>query len=96
MASRFDLCRDKGCDGVEADDVDGWADDSGFDLTAEDQPTSNRLVARLAHERSLTIGLKNDLDQVAELVRVHPRAPRRDGATGALPVRPLPLTPNVC
>ncbi|MFR9801580.1 endo alpha-1,4 polygalactosaminidase [Pseudonocardia sp. RS010] len=67
LASRFDLCRDKGFDGVEADNVDGWTNDSGFDLTAQDQLTYNRLVARLAHERSLSIGLKNDLDQVAEL-----------------------------
>lgn len=67
LASRFDLCREKGFDGVEADNVDGWTNDSGFDLTAEDQLAYNRLVARLAHERSLTIGLKNDLDQVADL-----------------------------
>ena len=62
------LCRRKGFDGVEADNVDGYTQDSGFPLTAEDQLRFDRAVAGLAHERSLTIGLKNDLDQVAELV----------------------------
>jgi hypothetical protein len=67
LADRFKSCAQKGFDGIEADNVDGWTNDSGFDLTSEDQLTYNRLVARLAHERSLTIGLKNDLDQVADL-----------------------------
>ena len=68
LAERFDLCRSKGFDGVEADNVDGYTNDSGFPLTAEDQLRFNRAVARLARERSLTVGLKNDLEQVDELV----------------------------
>jgi hypothetical protein len=68
MAARFDLCREKGFDAVEADLVDGYARDSGFPLTAADQLAYNRMLADLAHERGLSIGLKNDLDQVAELV----------------------------
>jgi hypothetical protein len=68
LADRFDMCRRKGFDGVEADNVDGYTQDSGFPLTAEDQLRFNRAVAALAHERSLTIGLKNDLDQVGDLV----------------------------
>jgi hypothetical protein len=68
LAERFDLCRSKGFDGVEADNVDGYTQDSGFPLTADDQLRFNRAVAALARERSLTIGLKNDLEQVDELV----------------------------
>ena len=68
LADRFDMCRRKGFDGVEADNVDGYTQDSGFPLTAEDQLRFNREVAGLAHERSLAIGLKNDLDQVDDLV----------------------------
>ena len=68
MAARFDMCRDKGFDAVEADLVDGYARDSGFPLTPADQLTYNRMLADLAHERGLSIGLKNDLDQVADLV----------------------------
>jgi hypothetical protein len=68
LAERFDMCRRKGFDGVEADNVDGYTQDSGFPLAADDQLRFNRAVAALAHERSMTIGLKNDLDQVAALV----------------------------
>jgi hypothetical protein len=68
MAARFDMCREKGFDGVEADLVDGYVQASGFPLTAADQLTYNRMLADLAHERGLSIGLKNDLDQVVELV----------------------------
>jgi hypothetical protein len=68
LADRFDMCRRKGFDGVEADNVDGYTQDSGFPLAADDQLRFNRTVARLAHERSLTIGLKNDLNQIDELL----------------------------
>jgi hypothetical protein len=68
MAARFDMCRDKGFDAVEADLVDGYARDSGFPLTPDDQLAYNRMLADLAHERGLSIGLKNDLDQVPDLV----------------------------
>ena len=62
------MCRSKGFTGVEADNVDGYTQDSGFDLTGDDQLRFNRMLAELAHERSLTIGLKNDLDQIDDLV----------------------------
>ena len=68
LAERFDMCRSKGFTGVEADNVDGYTQDSGFELTDDDQLSFNRMIAELAHERSLTIGLKNDLDQIDDLV----------------------------
>lgn len=70
MAARFDLCRDKGFDGVEPDWMDNHVQETGFDISAEDQLRYNRLLAELAHERGLAIGLKNDLDQVAELAEL--------------------------
>ena len=68
MQARLDLAQRKGCDGVEPDNVDGYANDSGFNLTAQDQLKFNRTMAKLAHDRNLAIGLKNDLEQVEELV----------------------------
>ena len=68
MAKRFDLCRTKGFDAVEPDNVDAYANDSGFPLTAADQLRYNRAIARLAHDRGLSVGLKNDLDQIPQLV----------------------------
>lgn len=69
MRARFSLCRRKGFDGVEADNVDAYANDSGFPLTASDQLTYNRWLARTAHSFGLSIALKNDLDQVPALER---------------------------
>jgi hypothetical protein len=67
LERRLDLCRRKGFDAVEPDNVDAYANDSGFPLTAADQLGFNRFLARAAHARGLSIGLKNDLDQVAAL-----------------------------
>ncbi|CAL9436453.1 hypothetical protein SUDANB15_02139 [Streptomyces sp. enrichment culture] len=68
MAERLDMCRDKGFDAVEPDNMDGYRNRTGFPLTARDQLVYNRLIARLAHERGLAVGLKNDLDQIPQLV----------------------------
>ncbi|MEC4574810.1 endo alpha-1,4 polygalactosaminidase [Streptomyces virginiae] len=68
MAKRFDMCREKGFDAVEPDNMDGYQNTSGFPLTAADQLRYNRLIAKLAHDRGMAVGLKNDLDQIPQLV----------------------------
>lgn len=65
---RLDVCAQKGFDGVEMDNVDGYQNKTGFDLQAKDQLTFNRWLAQEAHLRGLSIGLKNDPDQIPELV----------------------------
>ncbi|MCK9460816.1 MAG: endo alpha-1,4 polygalactosaminidase [Proteobacteria bacterium] len=67
MTARLDLAVDKGCDGVEPDNVDGYANDNGLGLTAEAQLDYNAFLADAAHARGLSVGLKNDLEQVAAL-----------------------------
>ena len=67
MKSRLDLAKDKNCDGVEPDNVDGYTNNSGFSLSANDQLIYNKFLANEAHKRGLTIVLKNDLDQIQEL-----------------------------
>jgi len=69
LERRLDLCARKGFDGVEADNVDGYANDSGFALRAADQLRFNRFLARAAHARGLTIALKNDVEQAGELAK---------------------------
>lgn len=68
MTTRLDLAVDRGCDGVEPDNVTGFDNDTGFDLSARDQLDYNRFLAAEAHARDLLIGLKNDLDQIPDLV----------------------------
>ncbi|MDX2470985.1 MAG: endo alpha-1,4 polygalactosaminidase [SAR324 cluster bacterium] len=68
MLTRLDLAKAKGCDGVDPDNMNGYDNDTGFDLTAAEQLAYNIFMANAAHSRGLAVGLKNDLDQVAELV----------------------------
>jgi len=67
MLARFTQCKAKHFDGVEADNVDGYSNHTGFPLTAADQLTYNRWLARTAHRLGLSIALKNDTDQAAQL-----------------------------
>jgi hypothetical protein len=68
IAARLDQCAVKGFDGVEFDNVDGYANRTGFPLTAADQLTYNVWLANQAHLRGLSAALKNDLGQVKTLL----------------------------
>lgn len=68
LSARMDTCVTKGFDAIEPDNVDGYQNDSGFPLTADDQLAFNRFIATQAHRRGLSVGLKNDLDQIPELL----------------------------
>ncbi|HEX8956980.1 MAG TPA: endo alpha-1,4 polygalactosaminidase [Burkholderiaceae bacterium] len=67
MAARFALAASKGCDGVEPDNVDGYANNSGFPLAAQDQIDYNTYLAGQAHSYRLAVALKNDVGQLAAL-----------------------------
>lgn len=68
LGARLDQCVTKGFDGVDFDNVDGYTNDTGFPLTADDQLTFNVWLANAAHSRALSVALKNDLDQIPTLV----------------------------
>ncbi|NQS92232.1 MAG: endo alpha-1,4 polygalactosaminidase [Chloroflexi bacterium] len=68
IEKRFDLALQKGCDGIDPDNLDGFENDTGFSLTGGDQLNFNIYLSLAAHDRGLTIGLKNDLNQIPALV----------------------------
>lgn len=82
MKGRLDRAKAMGCDGVDADNMDGYTHTArqpdeedtactgktGFPLTAKTQLDFNRFIAKEAHSRGLLVSLKNDVDQIAELV----------------------------
>lgn len=68
ITARMDMCKAKGFDAIEPDNIDGYTNDSGFPLTGADQIAYNTFLANAAHQRGLSIGLKNDLDQVPQLL----------------------------
>lgn len=67
MQARLDQCQAKGFDAVEPDNIDGYQNQTGFPLTYQDQLNYNRWLAEQAHARGLSIGLKNDDEQAADL-----------------------------
>ncbi|MBM3136901.1 MAG: endo alpha-1,4 polygalactosaminidase [Chloroflexi bacterium] len=68
IEARFDLAVRKGCDAVETDNVQNHLQPTGFEITAEDQLSYNLWLSSLAHERSMGIGLKNNPEQVFDLL----------------------------
>ncbi|KIZ04460.1 hypothetical protein MNEG_3491 [Monoraphidium neglectum] len=67
MRRRMEMCRDKGFLAVDADNVDAYSNANGLGLTAEDQLDYNTWLAATAHELGLGMGLKNNLNQMAQL-----------------------------
>ena len=68
MLARLDSAVARGCAGVEPDWLHNFQLGTGFPITARDQLAYNRFLANAAHTRGLAIALKNDLDQVTDLV----------------------------
>jgi hypothetical protein len=69
LRKRFDLCRRKGFDAVEPDNLAGYENRTGFPLSGADQLRFNRWVAREVHRRGMSVALKNDPGQVRSLLR---------------------------
>lgn len=68
MLARLDLCKAKGFDAVEPDNMEIYTNDTGFPLTYEDQLSYALWLADEAHKRGLAIGVKNAADQVKDLL----------------------------
>jgi hypothetical protein len=68
MIARFEMCKSKGFDAVEPDNVDGYSNKTGFPLTAAQQLTYNRWIANTVHSFGMSVALKNDVDQVKPLL----------------------------
>lgn len=68
MSARFRMCREKGFDAVEPDNIEGFANASGFPLTAAEQLTYNEWVAGAVHALGMAVLQKNDGEQTAQLL----------------------------
>jgi hypothetical protein len=66
MTARFQMCREKGFDAVEPDNMEGYANDSGFPLSAHDQLVYNEWVAGEVHSLGMAVLQKNDGEQTPE------------------------------
>lgn len=68
MLARMDLCKAKGFDALEPDNMEIYTNDTGFPLTYDDQLKYALWLAEEAHQRGLAVGVKNAPDQVKDLV----------------------------
>jgi hypothetical protein len=61
MKARLDMCKEKGFDAVDPDNVDAYeiGNRTGFPIRRADAIRYMRFLAREAHRRGLAIGLKN-------------------------------------
>lgn len=73
MRDRMKLAKQKGCHGIEPDNIDCWQNRCVFDLPAESPIMFKQELVYLkwmsayAHSLGLNIGFKNNLGQVTEL-----------------------------
>lgn len=61
---RLDLAKSLGCDGVEPDQNNPVGNNPGFPITLADQKAWYLEVARQAHLRGLSVGMKNGIETV--------------------------------
>jgi hypothetical protein len=69
MVARLDFAVTKGCEGVEPDNVDGY-ENWPQGISADQELAFLEFLAAEAHKRGLSIGLKNNLSQVGQLVHL--------------------------
>jgi hypothetical protein len=74
MSARFAMCREKGFDAVEPDNIEAFSNGSGFPITAAQQLAFNEWVAEAVHADGMAVLQKNDGEQTPTL------APYFDGA----------------
>jgi hypothetical protein len=67
MAARFAMCREKGFDAVEPDNMEAFSNNSGFPITAQQQLSFNTWIAGEVHSLGMAVLQKNDGEQAAQL-----------------------------
>jgi len=70
MLSRLDHAASLGCDGVDPDNIDAYANDNGLGLTQDDAVDYLTFLAEAAHARNMSIGLKNGGDIIGRVLNM--------------------------
>ncbi|KAE8452415.1 hypothetical protein EG329_000317 [Mollisiaceae sp. DMI_Dod_QoI] len=70
MTTRIELAASKSCDGIDPDNVDGYANDNGAGIKEADAVNFLNFLADNAHSRGMAIGLKNAGDLVNSVLSI--------------------------
>ncbi|KAJ5515446.1 hypothetical protein N7527_007006 [Penicillium freii] len=68
MSSRLDIAKQKGCDGVDPDNIDAYGNENGLGLTEADSVDFLTFLAAESHSRGMSIGLKNGGDIIGSVI----------------------------
>jgi hypothetical protein len=83
IEARMDVRKEKGFDAVEPNNMDGYQNRTGFNITYAQQLRFNTFLAEAAHETGLAIAMKNDPDQVEDFVELYDFAITEDCFEGS-------------
>ncbi|HVU03283.1 MAG TPA: endo alpha-1,4 polygalactosaminidase [Polyangiaceae bacterium] len=78
MSARFDVCKQKGFDGLEPDNMDVFEADSGFPLTKADGLDYANWLAEEAHSRGMAVFQKNTASLATSLFDLYDGAITED------------------
>eukprot|EP00127_Corallochytrium_limacisporum_P005275 Clim_evm6s202 gene=Clim_evmTU6s202 len=70
MKDRMDSFATMNCDGVEADNVDVYSNDSGFNISQQDAVTYVTELANYAHSKNMAFALKNAPELISSVLSV--------------------------
>jgi len=68
MKKRIKIAWQKGCDAIDPDNVDGYQNDNGLGLTADDSIDFMRFLSEEAKSYKMAIGLKNAGDIIPDVI----------------------------
>jgi hypothetical protein len=68
IAKRVARVKADGFDGVEFDVVDAWENHTGLNISYDTQLRFNTRLANMAHRQGLSVALKNDVEQIPDLL----------------------------
>lgn len=68
MRARMDLCRSKGFDAIDADNINGFENNTGFGITREQSVAYIKWLANEAHRRGMAFSLKNAESLIPEVL----------------------------
>ncbi|KAF2484212.1 glycoside hydrolase superfamily [Neohortaea acidophila] len=68
MVARMKVGQAKGCDGVDPDNIDGYENNTGFDITEDQAVDYVQFLQRTANSLGMAAGLKNGGDIIPRVI----------------------------
>ncbi|KAK1834100.1 glycoside hydrolase superfamily [Podospora conica] len=70
MEERIELASRMGCDAIDPDNIDGYQNPNGLDLTSDESVGLVKFLVEKAGARNLAVGLKNAIDIIPDVIDI--------------------------